>query len=137
MVAVRDPGVQMRRLRSRDQHLSEREAEERVGSQGGVEEKVRRTRWRDGVLDDGGGKVGEEGRSKRGYVVWNDAGKEELEKEVADVMREVEKGRKGFWRWVFLLLWPLAILWGLWEIYKGWQGRRAWERHKRENEKRQ
>lgn len=58
MVAVSEPGVQMRRLRGRDPGLSEREAADRVGSQMGVEEKVGRTRARGGargkvVLNDG------------------------------------------------------------------------------------
>lgn len=46
MVAVSDAGVQMRRLRERDAGLSLEEAEGRVASQMGVEEKVERTRVR-------------------------------------------------------------------------------------------
>ncbi|KAK4149210.1 dephospho-CoA kinase, partial [Chaetomidium leptoderma] len=42
VVAVRDPAVQMERLRKRDPHLSVEDAENRVRSQGDVREKARR-----------------------------------------------------------------------------------------------
>ena len=104
--------VQMSRLRLRDPHLSEDEARNRVASQGGVDEKVART----------------EARGKgRGYVVSNNGSREELEAKIGEVVREVERGRKGFWRWAFLVLMPLAVLWAGWEVGKGWWGRRQWE----------
>ncbi|KAL8692350.1 MAG: hypothetical protein Q9218_002601 [Villophora microphyllina] len=117
MVAVSDPSIQMQRLRARDPHLTEHEAEDRVKSQGGVEEKVKRTEARG------------EGR---GFVVWNDEGEEELARDVSRLMREIEKGRKGMWRWILLIAWPLALGWVCWEIWKGWIGRKDWERRKRD-----
>src|SRR5689334_18929932 len=63
VVAVRDPEVQMRRLRAGDPHLSEEDARNRVKSQGDGRDKARRC----------------ERRGKgRGVVVWNDGGREEL-----------------------------------------------------------
>lgn len=116
MVAVRDPVVQMRRLRDRDKGLSQREAEERVGSQMGVGEKVARTLRR--------------GR-KRGKVVWNDAGMGELEGEVKRVMREIEEGSWGQWgRW---WMWgsPVGcILVAMWVVWCGWRARIGWEGEK-------
>lgn len=70
MVAA-SSSVQLSRLRSRDPHLSESEAKDRVASQGDVSSKVART----------------EARGKgRGYVVWNDRTKEELRERVGEVM---------------------------------------------------
>lgn len=113
----------MSRLRKRDPHLSAREAEERVGSQGSVGEKVERTVRRG------------EGR---GWVVWNEGGVGELEKRVGEVMGEVggRRGRRmeGWGGWVWLVLWPVAVGWGVWEVWRGWRGRRAWERRKEEEE---
>ncbi|KAL8677012.1 MAG: hypothetical protein Q9186_006523 [Xanthomendoza sp. 1 TL-2023] len=121
MIAA-SPSIQMQRLRLRDPHLSAEEAEDRVASQGGVREKVERTEAR--------------GR-RRGFVVWNDGSKAELEEKVGRVMREVERGREGWWKWVFLVCWPLAVVWGLWEVGRGWWERRQWERsrERREREK--
>ena len=113
MVAVSDPEVQMRRLRERDRGLSAREAEERVGSQMGVGEKVGRTEAR--------------GR-RRGKVLLNDKGKAELEGEVRRVVGEVrgEGGGKvwGWWLWGS----PVGcLLVGVWEVWHSWGARRRWE----------
>ena len=121
MVAVRDPVVQMRRLRERDRGLSEREAEERVGSQMGVGEKVERTVGR--------------GRG-RGKVVWNDGGREELEGEVKRVVGEIEAEGWGEWgRW---WLWgsPVAVLvMASWVVWCGLRTRRGWARERRGGKK--
>ena len=109
----------MRRLRGRDAHLSAQEAEDRVGSQMAVAEKVGRTEAR------GGG---------RGVVLWNEGSKEELEKGVAEVMRALE-GKSGVWG---LWLWGSPYVAGAmasWEVWKGWRGRREWEARKRIEEK--
>ena len=113
MVAVGDPEVQMRRLRERDKGLSAEEAEERVGSQMAVGEKVGRTRMRG---------------AQRGKVVWNDGDREELEREVERVVREV-KGEGGgrVWGW---WLWgsPVGVVGAAgWEVWRGWWARRRWE----------
>ena len=93
VVAVRDPEVQMKRLRERDAHLSAEDAENRVKSQGDVREKVRRV---------------EEMGGARGRVLWNDGGKEDLEHEVVRVMARVREKSPGWWRWVLLLCPPVA-----------------------------
>ncbi|KAL8905625.1 MAG: hypothetical protein Q9171_006600 [Xanthocarpia ochracea] len=116
MVAA-SPEVQMSRLRLRDPHLSEEEARDRVASQGGVDVKVART----------------EARGKgRGYVIWNDGSREQLEEKVGVVIREVQRGRKGLWRWVMLVLWPLAVVWAGWEVGRGWWSRLRWEAEAKE-----
>ena len=118
MVAA-SPEVQMSRLRIRDPHLSEEEAGNRVASQGGVDEKVAKT----------------EARGKgRGYVIWNDGSREQLEGRVKDFVKEVERGRRGFWRWALLVLWPMGLLWAGWEVGRGWWERRRWEAHVRAKE---
>lgn len=158
MVAVRDPEVQMRRLLDRDRGkgLERKEAENRVLSQGRVEEKVGRTRERG---------VG------RGVVVWNDEGlgelRGEVEKAVAEIAgyagegkREEEGEEEGeekltgisrkeginpsttspppqklqlprhpnwWWTW---WLWAspwLAVFVAAAEVWRGWRARRRWE----------
>ena len=113
VVAVRDPAVQMQRLRERDGHLSAEDAENRVKSQGDVREKARR--------------VEEMGRD-RGRVVWNDGGKEDLEGEVGRVMARVRERSPGWWRWVLLLCPPVAGGLGLWGILRAWLERKSWLR---------
>ena len=116
MVAVRDPEVQMRRLRERDKGLTEQEARDRVGSQMGVGEKVERTEQRGNT---------------RGKVVLNDQGKDELKDEVYMIVREIWDESGGeLWRW---WLWqsPLGVLAvALWEMWCGWGARRGWEGEK-------
>ena len=75
MVGVRDPEVQMERLRARDAHLSAEEARDRVRSQEDVRVRAARSEAR------GQG---------RGYVVWNDGTREELELQLGEVVRDVE-----------------------------------------------
>lgn len=117
VVAVRDPGVQMRRLRARDPHLSEEDARNRVGSQGDVREKARRAEMR------GGG---------AGVVVWNDGGREELEREVGRVMREVKGRHPRWWAWLLLVVPPLGALVALRSLLRSWLTARRWEAMKRQ-----
>ena len=113
MVAVSEPRVQMARLRDRDRGLSLEEAEARVGSQVGVEEKVGRTRARGGM---------------RGKVLLNDGGREELVTEVGRVMGEV-RVEGGGWAWgCWLMGSPYGALGvSAWEMWQGWRARRRWE----------
>lgn len=146
MVAVRDPEVQMRRLLDRDagKGLGRQEAENRVLSQGRVQEKVGRTRERG---------VG------RGVVVWNDNGLAELRGEVARAVGEMVGkvdwggGREGgmqdstshphphpphppanlhlpphkWWNWwLWASPWAAAVVAGA-EVWRAWQARRRWE----------
>ncbi|MCJ1315982.1 hypothetical protein MMC15_001302 [Xylographa vitiligo] len=117
VVGVHEPRVQLRRLRARDPHLSEREAGERVQSQGGVKGKV--------------GRVGERGEGW-GAVVWNDGGRDELRGEVGRVMAGVEAGSPRWWGWVLLGAPWLAVAVGAWCVVRGWWARRRWERRERE-----
>lgn len=113
VVAVSDPKVQIARLRERDPHLSEEDAENRVRSQGDVRVKAKRA----------------EARGKRGVVVWNDGGKEELRRELERVMETIQRGSP---RWWALLLWcapPLAAVVGLWEAVRVWMINREWQRN--------
>lgn len=113
MVAVSSPAVQMRRLRERDAGLSATEAEDRVGSQMGVREKVGRTRARG---------------PRRGKVVLNDGDGGDLERAVGRVMGEVRgEGGGRAWGW-----WLMGSPYGVagvsaWEVYQGWRARRRWE----------
>lgn len=140
MVAVRDLEVQMRRLldRDRDKGLGRIEAENRVLSQGKVEEKVGRTRER------GGG---------RGVVVWNDEGLGQLRKEVERAVKEMQGGEvrqensgdggeeidgddkavtyplplQKWWNWwLWVSPWAAAFVASV-EVWRGWRARRRWE----------
>lgn len=119
-VAVSSPAVQMRRLRERDKGLSGQEAEDRVGSQMGILEKMGRTRAR-----------GE----RRGKVVMNDGDVGQLEGEVRRVVGEVKgEGGGDAWGW-----WLMGSPWGVagvsaWEVWQGWRARKRWE-VEREREK--
>ena len=111
VVAVRDPVIQKKRLRERDPHLTEEDAENRVKSQGDVREKARRCEAR------GPGS---------GVVVWNDGGKEDLKKELERVMGEIRRASPRWWAWLLLLCPPLAGLAGLWSYYRGQAINRKW-----------
>lgn len=112
VVAVRDPAIQMKRLRERDPHLSQEDAENRVKSQGDVREKAKRAEAR------GHG---------RGVVVWNDGGKEELRKEIDKVMKEVNHQSPRWWAWLLLLCPPLAGLAAVWNYYRSLVLNRRWK----------
>lgn len=116
VVGVTDPKIQIQRLRARDAHLTEEDAQNRVRSQGDVREKAER------CLRRGKGK---------GVVVWNDADREELEKQIAGVMQDIRKSSPMWWS---LLLWvcpPIAALAG---GISWWNMRRVqltWEEEKK------
>jgi dephospho-CoA kinase len=111
VVGVRDPAVQMARLRARDPHLSAEDAQARVQSQVDVRDKARRAEAR------GPG---------RGYVVWNDGSKEELESQVTRFMAQVSRESPGWWS---TLLWgcpPLAVAVATWQMWTNWRGSKSW-----------
>lgn len=112
VVGVKDPEIQMQRLRSRDPHLSAEEAGNRVRSQMDVRVKVRRCEAR--------------GKGK-GVVVWNDGEKEDLEREVARVMAEIRKGSPWWWSTALWVCPPLAVAAGTWSLLANWRGARRWE----------
>ncbi|TPX10844.1 uncharacterized protein E0L32_008233 [Thyridium curvatum] len=117
VVAVRDPAVQMRRLRERDPHLSAGDAENRVRSQGDVRDKARRCEAR------GAGK---------GYVVWNDASREELAVELARVMEQVRARSPSWWSWAMLLCPPLGLAVGAWTYWQNLGVNKRWKRQEDE-----
>lgn len=109
VVAVSDPKIQMQRLRDRDPHLSAEDAENRVKSQTDVREKAKRAEMR------GQG---------RGYVLWNDGGKEELELQLKDVMGKIQSRSPRWWGWLLLLCPPLMGTVAGWEVFWMWWRRR-------------
>lgn len=115
VVAVRDPDVQRRRLMERDEHLSEEDARNRVGSQMDVREKAERAERR-----------GEDS----GVVVWNDGEKEDLRREVDRVMSVVKKGSPGWWGWLLLFVPPLAGTAALASFLRSWLVQRRWAKEK-------
>ena len=116
VVAVRDPGVQMRRLRERDPGLGDEEARDRVGSQWDVRDKARRA---------------EERGVGWGWVVWNDGGREELEREVGGVMAGVQRGSPRWWAKLLLAVPVLGLGVGVWGLVWNWWAKRRWEGEKR------
>ncbi|KAL9105379.1 MAG: hypothetical protein Q9227_009435 [Pyrenula ochraceoflavens] len=122
VVAVSDPVVQMRRLRERDGHLSQEEAENRVLSQGDVKGKARRAKAKGGV--------------GRGYVVWNDGAKGDLEGQLGKVIEDLRKRSPRWWSWVCLLVPGVGALAAAWSVTRAWWDRRKWaETEKREKAK--
>ncbi|KAF2646574.1 dephospho-CoA kinase [Massarina eburnea CBS 473.64] len=121
VVGVTDPKIQIQRLRARDEHLSEEDAVNRVKSQGDVREKAER------CLRRGAG---------RGVVVWNDKGKEELERDIQRVMEGVRGASPWWWS---TLLWaspPLAALaatiswWRMRKVQLAWEDEKKREKSK-------
>lgn len=115
VVAVRDPAVQMQRLRARDDHLTEEDAKNRVASQWDVRDKAERCLRRG---------------DRAGVVVWNDGGREDLKKEVHRVMAVVRKGSPQWWAWLLLLCPPAAAIAGTWSYVRSWWIKRQWEQEK-------
>lgn len=103
VVAVRDPEVQMARLRARDAHLTEEDARNRVLSQGDVRAKARRCEAR------GAG---------RGVVLWNDGGKEDLEKEIGAAIEKIRAQNPAWWNWMLLGCPALGVAVG---VLRFWQ----------------
>jgi dephospho-CoA kinase len=121
VVSVSDPAVQITRLRERDTHLSEEDAQNRVSSQRDVREKARQ------ALARGEG---------RGVVVLNDGDREDLKKEIRRVMGEVEKGSPQWWAYLCLVVPPVGVMAAAWTVWNNWRAQVAWaETMKREKAK--
>jgi dephospho-CoA kinase len=113
VVAVRDPAVQMRRLRERDDHLTAEDAENRVRSQTDVRVKARRSEACGGV------------------VLWNDGDRTELEEQLRQRMGELRAQSPTWWAWVLLGCPPLAVAVGVWRMWSYSRVRRQWEEEER------
>ena len=117
MVGVSSREVQLQRLLKRERgsggSMTEEEARERVASQGDVEGKVQRVRSRG------------EGW---GEVVWNDAGRRELELEVSEAMLKVRRKSPRWWETLLWVLPPLAGAAATWCFVCTWWTRRTYEK---------
>ncbi|PKX96485.1 putative dephospho-CoA kinase [Aspergillus novofumigatus IBT 16806] len=109
VVGVRDPAVQMARLRARDPHLSAEDAENRVRSQGMCV-----------------GRVGE------GVIVWNDGDKADLEREVCKAMETIKASSPKWWAWVLLLAPPLGVGIAAWNLAVNFATQKSWQKKERE-----
>lgn len=109
VVSVTDPKVQTQRLRDRDPHLTEEDANNRVKSQVDVREKAKRAEMKG------------EGR---GYVLYNDGKKDDLEIQLKEVMTKIRSSSPRWWSWLLLLCPPLMISVSSWELLVGWLRRR-------------
>jgi len=114
VVGVKDPAIQMQRLRARDGHLTAEDAENRVKSQTDVRVKAARSEF------------------QGGHVVWNDGTKEELKMQVDQVIEKLKQGRDGTWKWLLLGVPPLAVVVAAWRI---WMNVRAGQRWRGEEER--
>lgn len=109
VVSVSDPKVQTQRLRDRDPHLSEEDADNRVKSQVDVREKAKRAEMKG---------------ADRGFVLYNDGKKEELEIQLRDVMAKIRSSSPRWWSWMLLLCPPLMMSVTSWELLVSWLKRR-------------
>ena len=109
VVAVSDPKMQMQRLRDRDPHLSAEDAENRVKSQTDVREKAKRAEMR------GAG---------RGYVLYNDGKREDLEIQLKEAMGKIRSSSPTWWSWTLLLCPPLMGTVAGWEVFLMWWRRK-------------
>jgi dephospho-CoA kinase len=115
VVAVKDAKVQMQRLRARDEHLTEEDAQNRVAAQWDVRDKAARCLRRG---------------DKAGVVVWNDGDKQELRRQIDEVMARVKTSSPQWWAWLLLLMPPLAVLSGGWSYVRSWYIKKQWEKEK-------
>jgi dephospho-CoA kinase len=111
VVGVREPKIQMARLRARDPHLGEEEARDRVRSQEDVRIKGRRCEMRAG-----------------GVVVWNDGEKDELKRGVERAMQTIGASSPRWWNTVLWLSPPLAAVTAAWTYLRNLQANRAWKK---------
>lgn len=113
VVGVKDPAVQMERLRLRDPHLGAEDAENRVRSQGDVAGKVEKAEFR--------------GTSNaRGVIIWNDGDRKDLEREVYNAMRTISSSSPRWWAWLLLLSPPLGVTVAFWNLVLNFSTHRSW-----------
>ncbi|CAK7204389.1 Dephospho-CoA kinase cab5 [Sporothrix eucalyptigena] len=115
VVAVRDPAVQMARLRARDPHLTEEDAANRVRSQGDVREKARRAEARNKTA----GRVD-------GVVLWNDGDKAALAEQVAAAITQIKAASPPWWHNMLLLCPPLGLAVAAYTYWQNGQINKRW-----------
>lgn len=115
VVAVRDPAIQMQRLRARDPHLSAEDAENRVRSQTDVREKAQRCE--------------ERGKGK-GIVLWNDGSREDLHEQLDKAIKGLKKENPDWWTWLLLGCPPLAVAVATWRFWQNLIINERWEEKK-------
>ena len=111
VVAVKDPAIQMARLRARDPHLTAEDAENRVRSQTDVRIKAKRCEAR--------------GRG-RGVVLWNDGSKEDLQRDVNSAIEKIRGSSPSWWSWSLLLCPPLGVVVGAWTFWQNIRINKQW-----------
>lgn len=114
VVAVSDPQIQMQRLRARDEHLSAEDAQNRVKSQVDVREKATRCEYRNNGKENAG----------KGYVLYNDGAKEDLNLQLANVMGKLRAKSPRWWSMLLLVCPPLMATVASWEVFRNWLLRR-------------
>jgi len=114
VVAVSDPKIQMERLRARDPHLTVEDARNRVASQVDVREKAARVEHRNRGKKEAG----------KGYVLYNDGSKEDLQLQIADVMEKIRSRSPTWWNLLLLLCPPLMATVATGEVLRNWWWRR-------------
>ncbi|GAM41837.1 hypothetical protein TCE0_042r15274 [Talaromyces pinophilus] len=121
VVAVKDPAVQMSRLRARDPHLTAEDAENRVKSQGDVQGKVKKALYRN--------KASEQDLDKgsRGVIVWNDGDKADLAKEVDKAILTIQDNSPRWWAWVLLLAPPVGVAAAVWNMAVNFGSQKSWD----------
>lgn len=95
--------------------MSGGEAEDRVKAQWDVRDKARRVEAR--------------GRG-RGYVIWNDGDKTDLQGKVATVLEDIRAHSPWWWT---LLMWinpGAASVSAIWNLLLSWRAKRSWDQLK-------
>ncbi|KAL1896487.1 Dephospho-CoA kinase cab5 [Sporothrix stenoceras] len=115
VVAVRDPEIQMARLRARDPHLSAEDAGNRVRSQGDVRDKARRAEARNAKDKD-----------TLGVVLWNDGDKAELAAQIETAMAQIKAASPAWWHNALLLCPPLGLAVAAWTYWQNGRINARW-----------
>ena len=121
VVAVKDPAVQMSRLRARDPHLTAEDAENRVKSQGDVQGKVKKALYRNKASEQ------DTDKGSRGVIVWNDGDKADLAKEVDKAILTIQDYSPRWWAWVLLLAPPVGVAAAVWNMAINFSSQKTWD----------
>ncbi|CAK7233840.1 Dephospho-CoA kinase cab5 [Sporothrix curviconia] len=120
VVAVRDPEVQMARLRARDPHLTAEDAANRVRSQGDVRDKARRAEARNGP------ETTKHKAKVDGIVLWNDGDKAALAAQVEAAMAQIRAASPPWWHSLLLVCPPLGLAVAAYTYWQNGQINKRW-----------